>query len=57
MSEFNCKKCYYYQYSRMTEFAGEVGTCRYNPPYIDGFPEVKSTSWCGKGELKSLKVK
>ena len=49
-----CENCQYYKYTRMDEFAGKVGQCRYNPPTwnnhrdLNNFPHVKANAWCGK---------
>lgn len=48
-----CENCNYYRFLKEDEYAGRIGTCRYNPPIavpaiFSDFPRVKAGSWCGK---------
>lgn len=49
----SCNNCFFYIYSRMDRYAGQLGHCRYNPPVYDEltynkWPSVTPNSWCGK---------
>jgi hypothetical protein len=35
-------------------FEDSLGECRKNPPFIEGFPAVMSTDWCGAFSLNEF---